>query len=101
MNELSTIQQEDFLKKEMFIDIVVRPPLKNFYTILTMEDLLFDELTLDRECYIYCEQKLITKPRMFVHDLRQVSQEGLLDYFGGETPKIKELVKRRKKRIRW
>lgn len=68
-------------------------PLRTFYTTSSMEELLLDELQLDRECYIYCGEKLVNKTKM-IPELMKVSKDELLDYSGINKNQEKQLVKK-------
>ena len=66
----------------------------NFYTTSSMEKLLLEELRLNRKIFIYRGEKLINKPKMYVPDLLQVTEDELLDYSGINKNQEKQLVKK-------
>ena len=69
-------------------------PLCNFYTTSSMEELLLDELKLNRKLFVYRGEKLINKPKMYVPDLLQITEDELLDYSGINKNQEKQLVKK-------
>ena len=68
-------------------------PLRTFYTTSSMEDLLLDELQLDRECLIYLWDKF-SNNNNHIWKFEVVSKDDLLVFSGIKKEEEKQLVKK-------